>query len=368
MPKNWHDGVKQVPTPLEPKGKGYERALRSRSQAILNTLMGYLASNYASSIPSTNYSAHLSAVARELAKLTLTLEDQTRDIGYEGVRSEFLHQIIGYMLFVGAEMPDLGPGSADEDFKAFLLRIISLFFQGSIPRSIEESVELFMQGQYKVVEVFRDVDPLDISRQFEFVVDLGAMGSSGGQQSFNSEVFRVQQNIEALINIIKPAHTLYSLRHIFHDEYQPGDDDDPPHHGPKVEDDAFWHIHDYQYEDVRKFCHGVGWVASQTGQILAGDLGTLWDTGSTGVDNPLCKVHRGCRLRIISGPNQGLYTVTGTHSSPAGPSSCAITVFPRFNAVQGVGGGGGGVQYEVEMDRMGHKGQPHAEDVSGQFG
>lgn len=340
---NGHDGTKQYPTPLSPGGKGWETALRSRAQAILNTLMSYLASNYVATTPSTAYGNQLRAVATELARLTLELEDLMQDVSFEGVRSEFLWQVIAYMLFIDGPMPDLGPDTSDESFKEFLLQIIKLFFQGSTPASVAEAVALFEKGKFQVREIFNSPEGRgDVSRQFEFVVE--------SEGVFTQDHFRVQKNIKTLMNIIKPAHTLYSIRHVFHDIFTPEDQ------APKLGDAGFWDMKDYRYEDVRRYCKGLGPLRSGDGYISEGVLDVLWEGGTA----PLQRVHRGCTLRIGSGPNEGVYLVLETLTSPSGASG--VRVSPRFRHAET------GVGYEVEIDRLGARETgPYGEDVSSQF-
>lgn len=341
MADNGHDGDRQFPFPLIESGKGYSRALKSRSQAILNSLTGYLASNYSSSIASTEYSYYLKSVSVELARFTLALEELNTDVSFDLVRSEFIHQVISYFIFVDGDMPDMDLD--DEAFRNFLLKIIEIFFQGSTPTSIKESVELFTDQEFEVKEIFKDAkgpnSSHDISSQFEFVVEFDV------KNQFPTDVFKLQKNINLIINIVKPAHTLYGLTHVFTDVFKPDDE--------VMEDEMKWAMSDFRYEDVRKNCQGMSGFESDTGYIETGDLHVLRDDSETA---PLASVREGATLTIPYGKNAGHYQVTDSEGING------IRVLPRFSEVENP------VTYQVEVDRLGAKKEVEVEeDVSSQF-
>ena len=60
-------------------GREYQLRLLQRAQAIFSSLLNLLPSNYISAIEGPNYTVELKAVAVELAKIELALEDVDRD-------------------------------------------------------------------------------------------------------------------------------------------------------------------------------------------------------------------------------------------------------------------------------------------------
>jgi hypothetical protein len=330
MSDNGHDGEKQFPYPLVTKGKGYDRALKSRSKAILNSLTGMLASNYKSSIPSTNYAQYLNTVALELGKLTLALEALSSDISFEDVRSEFLHQIIGYLIFSEDDFPDLS--FDDEGYRQFLLKIIELFFQGSTPKTIADAVSILTKENFKIFEVF--LAGGDISEQFGFTIEI-----EKDANIFPVDPFVFQYNLQLLIHILKPAHTLYVVSHRFNDIYKGVE-----------KDESSWRMADYRYEEVRGYWKGLkGWT-SDTGYIQWGALDTFYD------DNRMFgRVREGALLTIKDGTNSGVYRVRHTTED-------YVVVSPKFKAPEQ------NIEYILEVDYLGRKEEKQGfDDGSCQF-
>lgn len=316
-----YQGGRRLSFPLVKRGKNYENALQSRSQSILNSLQNLLASNYQDTIASTEYATYLRSMALELGKITLALEELQEDIAFEDVRSEFLYNSLGYILFLNKKLPDLE--WSDEKFRDFLLKIVEIYFQGATPESIREAVELFSDDSFEVEERFQDPMP-DISEQFGFSISFDL------NNAFPQDFFRVQANINLLVDIIKPAHTLYEIRNVFSESYDTAD---------TVQDTSEWELFNYYYDDVRKYCQGLAGFESSTGEITAGSLDVLTDTDST---KPLTSVQPTAQLVVLEGNNKGFYSVLDTTTS-------GIRIEPSFVEVES------NVPYKVEIDRLGFK-------------
>jgi len=230
------------------RGKEYQLRVLQRGQVIFTNLLNLLPSNYVSAIQGPNYTLELKAVAIELAKIELALEEIDLDRDFNHTRSEFLYSIIGYLVFLNGRLP-AGLGDNDEEFRTFLLSLIRIYFQGSIPQSIKDATDLFLTGDFEVLENFllvrAGVNGLDISDQFGFQVNV----DTGGV--FPESVFEIQSSLNTIIDIIRPAHTLYRVRYIFTDDYNPND--------PQGEVlDAFrWRMSNYYYDDLRSYWSGI---------------------------------------------------------------------------------------------------------------
>lgn len=232
---------------IERRGKEYNLRLLQRAQTIFSGLLNLLPSNYISSVEGPNYTIELKAVAVELAKIELAIEDVDLDRDFTHTRSEFLYSIIGYLVFLNGKLPSIE--FSDEEFRSFVLNLIRIYFQGSIPDSIRDATDLFLTQDFKVLENFLSaragVSGYDISDQFGFRIEI----ESGGV--FPPEIFQIDQSLRTILDIIRAAHTLFTVRYIFTDEYNPNDPTG------EILDAYRWRMADYHYEDFRSYCSGI---------------------------------------------------------------------------------------------------------------
>lgn len=232
---------------IERSGKEYNLRVLQRAQAIFTSLLNLLPSNYISAIQGPNYTIELKAVAVELAKIELTLEDVDLDRDYTHTRSEFLYSMIGYLVFLNNRLPPLE--FSDDEFRKFLLSLIRIYFQGSIPESIKDAVGLFVTDDFTVLENFlltrEGVSGLDISDQFGFQINVETTGT------FPPGLFDLQSSIRIILDIIRPAHTLFRIRFIFKDTYRPNDPIN------RILDAMKWRLSNYYYEDYRSYWQGI---------------------------------------------------------------------------------------------------------------
>jgi hypothetical protein len=229
-------------------GKEYNLRLLQRAQTIFTTLLSFLPSNYISTVSGPSYTVELKCVAVELARLELALEDVATDLDYRTTRPEFLYAMVGYFCFLNGKLPDLG--FDDVEFRSFFLNLLKIYFQGSIPTSIKDAVELFIADGVVVTENYilirKGATGYDISDEFGFQVDINQ-----GNNQFPPDVFRIEAALSQIIDVIRPAHTLYRIRYIFTDKYNPNDPIG------QVLDSMRWILKDYRYEDFRSYWTGV---------------------------------------------------------------------------------------------------------------
>jgi len=230
-------------------GKEYQLRLIQRAQTIFSTLLNLLPSNYTSAVQGSNYSQALKAVSVELARIELALEDIDRDRQFSTTRSDFLYSIVGYLVLVNSKLPDLGWN--DEEFRNFFLNLIAIYFQGSTPASMRDVINLFMSGNIQVTEDFllvrRGASGLDISDEFVFQIDY--LAPSGG--GFPVDVFNADSAIRQVLDLVRPAHTLFNVRYIFTDHYLPNDTIG------RILDAMRWHMGIYYYDDFRSYWQGI---------------------------------------------------------------------------------------------------------------
>lgn len=234
---------------IDQKGKEYNLRLLQRAQTIFTTLLNLLPSNYISAVQGPNYTNELKAVAVELARIELTLEDVDTDRDFRTTRSDFLYSIIGYLMLVNGKLPPLE--FSDEEFRSFLLNLLRIYFQGSVPQSMVDVVKLFLSGDIRVTEDFilvrKGASGLDISDQFVFEIDIVAPPGGG----FPPNVFAADSAIRMVLDLTRPAHTLFRIRYIFNDQYIPNDT------LGKILDTMRWDLGAYYYDDFRAYWQGI---------------------------------------------------------------------------------------------------------------
>lgn len=228
-------------------GKEYNLRVLQRAQVIFTNLLNLLPSSYISTIQGPNYTTEIKAIAVELAKIELALEDVDLDRDFEHTRTDFLQSIVGYLCFLNGRIPPLDYD--DEEFRRFFLSLIKIYFQGSIPKSIHDAVALFYTQEFQVVENFLLVragaSGLDISDQFGFSIDIFP------PNVFPTDLFSLDSALRIVLDLVRPAHTLFRIRYIFRDTYQPNQPEG------KVLDAMRWRMASYYYEEFRINCNGI---------------------------------------------------------------------------------------------------------------
>ena len=253
MPRFQYDNLRLNYT-IQQKGKEYNLRLTQRAQTIFSTLLNLLPSSYVSSVQGPNYTLALKAVAVELARIELALEDVNTDYNFTSpnqaqTRPEFLYSIIGYLALENGKIPPLD--WSDESFRSFLVNLIRIYFQGSIPKSMADAVALFYSGDITVTEDFllvrKGASGFDISDEFTFQVDVNIPGGSG----FPPDIFGSETGTRMILDLVRPAHTLFKIRYIFSDTYIPND---TLH---KILDSFRMKLGIYYYEDFRSYWKGI---------------------------------------------------------------------------------------------------------------
>lgn len=232
-------------------GKEYDLRLLQRAQTVFSTLLNLLPSNYVSAVQGPSYTNALKAIAVELSRLELALEDVAFDFNFNRTRSDFLWSVIGYLVLVNERIPDLG--FSDHQFRSFFLGLIGIYFQGSVPESMKDVIQLFNSGDIAITESFllvrKGSGGLDISDQFSFGIDYVAAPGGG----FPPNVFEADSAIRQLIDLVRPAHTLFRVRYVFGDDVFPDANDV----FGKFKDEMRWRMSTYYYADFRHYWMGI---------------------------------------------------------------------------------------------------------------
>lgn len=236
-------------------GEQYENRLISEANNIFQVFLTMLSSYWTSTIDGPNYTREIKAMSIELARVRLALDDVRSDIGYSTTRTDFLYQVLSSVMFP-ADPGVPNPNLSDQDLKQLLLNILSIYFQGSIPDSMQEAAQLFVNAQVVVKENFLEArkpgSGYDISDEFGFEIDV-LFGSLKG-----TDVLLSNRMMRILLNIVRPAHTLLRIKYILQDTWNgQGNPDPAKDNTAKVADSFRFALSDYGYEDFRRFVEGV---------------------------------------------------------------------------------------------------------------
>ena len=233
-------------------GKEYRTRLITAVQEVEQSLLNVLPSNYISTIGSTNYGIALRSYAVEFAKIKVALEDIQADgyissEAYASQRADIVYQNLGSLLAIDRDL-NLTIFSSQE-FHQFLLSLVEIFFGGSTPANLKKGIETFVneEGVATILENFMDArgdhSVFDISDQFGFRVDFELT------ENISKNFTDIGIKLDFLIRLIKPAHTLYTLRFLFTDLVD----------FIRNADDSFYRPggNQHNYEDARKYWAGV---------------------------------------------------------------------------------------------------------------
>lgn len=266
----------QNPAPVSTTGQQGSRSLRDITNSILRTFQQVLPSNYVAEIPGPYYVLQYQALAEQLAKIQLELEDVGTESDIDFARPEFLWQMIGTLVFPDTRKEPRGIPEVDGDltYREFLRRMILLLLQGATEDVVEEGLELLSEAVITVLsKVDFATDPntaWGFGEQHEFEINVlcrtiftnpetGELITGELGTGFPEDPFQVFRNNQRVLRALKPAKALYEYRHLFLDAFgslftaQPMIDLDP------------WY-----YEDFRKFCCGMKEINGDEGTTLAG--------------------------------------------------------------------------------------------------
>ena len=235
-------------------GEEYVDRLQNETVKNFGILLALLSSYYKARVDGPLYMRSIKAMSIALSQLRINLNNIYDDNDYEATRGEFINQVITYLAF-----PDdpVDLNASDVEFRTFLVEIIKLYFKGSIPDSIKAGVSLITKKDVGLIVHYEEArkpgSGYDISDEFGFTVDIVLNNPS------DIDVFRADKNIVIFLNILRPAHTLYTIRYILKDAYL-GNQAIPyvgPRPPPKIKDEFTFILNDYKYQDFRKFVSGV---------------------------------------------------------------------------------------------------------------
>ncbi len=317
--------------------------MRSQVDSIMEVFLSVLPSNYISKVTGPYYTVQFQAAAEQIAKFQITAQEVFADAVYGWTRPEFLHQILGSLVF-----PDGSAGlpviEGDLSYREFLRRMVVLLLQGATKTTIQEGVELLTDAEVEILErgILRrrygaatGYGPED---QFVFeinvsnlvgalsdgtfyaatgsqdTIDIAGFPIPGGDSSiipiygFPDDPFTFIENLRLVMRALKPAHMLYDLRFLFRDAF-----------GELFTDDLSWEMDSYYYADFRKYCLGAKNITSDVGETLV--VRSLFSDPT----RVFSLVHAGAKLMVLTGTNAigRPYRVSEVRVFPVGDDSTA---------------------------------------------
>jgi hypothetical protein len=276
----------QNPNPVGNVGQAYVDRRRELVGQIMALFRTNLASNYVATVNGPFYTLQFQALAERLADFQITASEVFRDAEFDLLRSEYLWEVLGSLVFPESSTSDGGIPVIDGDrtYRDFLRGMVRLLLMGATRASVQGGVELLTDATVTVVERFIDARTpgSEWTTLDTFSFDVLVEGLGG-------DPFTLRENVVRVLTALRPAHTLYTYANLLRDEIT------------SPTDDAYaWSMSQYGYEDTRRYCGGAEAVRGTAGTVLASERSAFTDLTRTfsGVDP-------GAVLRISGGPNDG---------------------------------------------------------------
>lgn len=296
----------QNPAPSPVTGQAYQANKQALVNLLMQTFRAVLPSNYVSQVNGPWYTLQFQAMLEQLVDAQLTANEVLKDSSWDFTRPEFLWQALGTLVFPTGDAPQI---DGDLRYREFLRGMVRLLLQGATTKSMKEGVELLDPDLVvQMVENYLATPPRDPvggkTLLDQFGVEIFVSTVSGG---FPDDPFTLEQNARKVLAALKPAHVLYTYSYLFTDAFEKVADD---------EEGLSIAMESYYYDDARKYCEGAKEVTG-TGTVLASRM-LLTDPSLS-----FYSVRPGAVLRVPSGVNAGVYTVTalvallgGTDTTP----------------------------------------------------
>lgn len=232
-------------------GEEWLTRVSEESDRNFRLFLSLLSSYWKSSVDGPNYTRSIRAMSNALAQVRLSLEDIQSDGAFPTTRAEYLHQVVTSVMFPGPDgAPDLR--ASDVEFRDFLAQVVSVYFAGSVPESVRRSVELVTGAEVVVREHFVDERtpgaPPGHADEYAMTVDVLM------QSPDDLDVLLADRNVRLMLNIVRPAHTLYRVKYVLSDEYRGVQ---TPYRQEKIRDEVTAGLSAYGYEDFRRFVSGI---------------------------------------------------------------------------------------------------------------
>jgi len=226
------------------------REREDKVDEVTADLLNRLPSVFFIDISSGNYAVHNRTLAREFVESEEISLEVEQDAALETTRGKLLGRNFGYILdFFRARDRSI------EEYRGFLQGLFRIFLQGSIPQSFIDGAALFTNAETRVIELkdiidFRDANDIqtDLNNPFRVLSGKGDSieDSEAAVFTLNDSIpspfqgltqadrfkFIVlfvipdaatftaipQADLDLLVTLVKPAHTLVDTRYVIEEE------------------------------------------------------------------------------------------------------------------------------------------------------
>lgn len=259
--------VLQNPSPLRESGQDYNNQVRDQVELILRQFLQVLPSNYVSATTGPLYTVQFQAMAEEIAKFQLGLQESFKDSLFQYTRPEFLWQMIGVLVFpkIYSDKMQIPIVEGDIKYRDFLRSMVSLLLQGTKKEPILEGVNLLADVDISILEKATTANTEGSAWGYEDLYTFEVDVESKDGTAFPENPFNLEYNVAAILDALKPAYTIYEYRHIFRESF-----------GHIFQDTMMAQLDLYNYDDFRKYCYGAERIYG-SGDILS-DRHFLKDT------------------------------------------------------------------------------------------
>jgi hypothetical protein len=345
----------QNPAPLEPLSEQAVRRREQLADQIMARFKTMIPSNYVAVVGGPFYLELFHAFALQLADFQMTAELVTDDATWSLTRPDLIYQIFGWSVFPGVGRKGRFAPAVDGDIslRDFLRRMVLLLLEGARTDTVETGAGLLSELGVDVVEkaahLSKPTSAWTMGNQYEFEVNMvalkettdedghhwhrirvdgqgdgrtygtysedgqhdphhhdvedwavqdhmdaqGAAHGHGAYQGFPAEPFVLKQNIDLILAALKPAHTVYTYRHLFVEVFD-----------GVFEGEALFDIEPYYYLDLRRNWRGARSIKGRGD--TATDRAVLVDA-----DKDFSEVPYAAPVVVLDGLNAGAYTVRG---------------------------------------------------------
>ena len=221
---------------------GYsEKSIKIRGYNTAGALYSNLPSNYPNSLVN-NLGALFRTVGEEFERLHQSLSLIAEDKFYNGVRAEYLYQVLGSMLYLGNR--SIGSTDADgvsvlsdSEYREFLLHVRDAYLGGSTKSNLEASLNSILGVPVTVKELFAEArkpnSAYGLKDAHKILCDIGMDGALPG-----NNVSKLVQDITFYTDLLRPAHTLMDTRLVWSDAMALAGGCNPPTFGSDANGNA----------------------------------------------------------------------------------------------------------------------------------
>lgn len=189
----------QNPDPALDHGQSYLTKRHELVTAAMETYRNRLPSNYVASVPGPNYMLQFQAVCEQIADIQIAASLAFQDANYDFLRSEFLWEVLGALVFPRSTAKTGGIPEIEGDvtYRDFLKGMVLALLQGATAASVVRGVELLTDDRVTLIERFLEARSPGSARTLydTFTFDVEVEGLTPLWQ------------IPEVIEVLRPAHT-----------------------------------------------------------------------------------------------------------------------------------------------------------------